>query len=125
MLWQKERTTVIIWRMLGNIKINKIVEESSKNINKIAKKVPCVSELDITSTSQMFVDYKKEAEITKRERRQAIDKFFEIIDKGIEENDRELIAFGLSSLSNVIASSLFSNIGELTKLIESGETIDL
>ena len=111
--------------MLGNIKINKIVEESSKNINKIAKKVPCVSELDITSTSQMFVDYKKEAEITKRERRQAIDKFFEIIDKGIEENDRELIAFGLSSLSNVVASIPFSNIGELTKLIESGETIDL
>lgn len=104
---------------------NKIVEESLKNIKKIVKKVPCVLDLDITSAFQMFMDQKKEAEITKRERRQAIDKFFEIIDKGIEENDRELIAFGLSSLSNVVASSLFSNIGELTKLIESGETIDL
>lgn len=32
--------------------INKIVEESLKNINKIVKKVPCVLELDITSAFQ-------------------------------------------------------------------------
>lgn len=47
--------------------IKKIVEESLKNINKIAKKLTGVSELDITSAFQMFMNYKKEAEITKRE----------------------------------------------------------
>lgn len=130
---------------------------SNKNINEIAKKLPDVPAPDITSALKMFMDYKKEAEITKREikrldnakevllteienkydlyhrifaeifleRRRAIDKFFEIIDKGIKENDRELISVGLSNLSNVVASSPFSNIGELTKLIESGATIDL
>ena len=130
---------------------------SNKNINEIVKKLPDVPAPDITSAFKMFMDYKKEAEVTKREikrldnakevllaeiekrydiyyrifatvfseRRQAIDKFFEIIDKGIKENDRELISVGLSNLSNVVASSPFSNIGELTKLIESGATIDL
>ncbi|UTC82763.1 hypothetical protein [Treponema denticola] len=130
---------------------------SNKNINEIVKKIPDVPAPDITSAFKMFMDYKKEAEITKREikrldnakevllaeiekkydlyyrifatvfseRRQVIDKCFEIIDKGIKENDREYISVGLSNLSNLVASSPFSNIGELTKLIESGAQIDL
>lgn len=129
----------------------------NKNINEIAKKLPGLPATDVTSVFSMFMDYKKEAEITKREikrldnakeillaeiekkydfyykifatvfseRRQAIDKSFEIIDKGIEANDHELISRGLSSLSNVVASSPFSNIGEVTKLIESGQKINL
>ena len=40
---------------------------SNKNINKIVKKVLGVLELDITSAFQMFMNYKKEAEITTRE----------------------------------------------------------
>lgn len=123
----------------------------------MSKKIPDVPAPDITSAFKMFMDYKKEAEITKREikrldnakevllaeiekkydlyyrifatvfleRRQVIDKCFEIIDKGIKENDREYISVGLSNLSNLVASSPFSNIGELTKLIESGAQIDL
>ncbi|BDA80180.1 hypothetical protein LPTSP3_g31100 [Leptospira kobayashii] len=59
------------------------------------------------------------------ERKQSIDKFFEIINRGIKTNDRELISMGLQNLSNVVSSSPFSNISELGKLMDSGQNIDL
>ncbi len=130
---------------------------SKNNITTLIKKIPNFSPLDVTSAFTMFLEYKKEAEITKREikrldvaketllyeierkydffhslftqvfaeRKLAIEKDFEIIDKGIKENDKELILMGLANLSMVVASSPFSNIGELSKLLESGQTIDL
>lgn len=59
------------------------------------------------------------------ERRLAINKSFEIIDKGILENDKELINIGLSSLSKVVAASPFSNLGSLSKLLEEEKTIEI
>jgi hypothetical protein len=59
------------------------------------------------------------------ERKVAIDKYFEIIDKGIKENNNELVLAGLSNLSNVVASSPFANIGELKNLIESNKMIEM
>lgn len=59
------------------------------------------------------------------ERRLAINKSFEIIDKGILENDKELINMGLSSLSKVVASSPFSSLDSLSKLLEENNTIEI
>jgi hypothetical protein len=59
------------------------------------------------------------------ERKSAIDKYFEIIDKGIKENNNELVLAGLSNLSNVVASSPFANIGELKNLIEANKMIEM
>lgn len=68
--------------------------------------------------------YKVFAEIFS-ERRGAIDKSFEIIDKGLKENDKTYVELGLNSLSKVVASSPFSNLTELSKLLESGGTIEI
>lgn len=58
------------------------------------------------------------------ERRDAINKHFEIIDRGIQHNDRELVLGGLKGLGDVVASSPFANAAELGKLLESGGRIE-
>ena len=52
------------------------------------------------------------------ERGEAIKKDFEIIDKGMKENNRDLISAGVSGLSQVVASSPFTDIDKLKKMIE-------
>ena len=59
------------------------------------------------------------------ERRMAIQKYFEIIDKGLAENNRELISMGLSHLSQVVMTSPFSDINSLSKKLESNEIIEI
>lgn len=59
------------------------------------------------------------------ERGQAINKSFEIIDKGLKENDKELISAGLGSLSKIVSSSPFSNLTELAKLLEGDNHIEI
>ena len=55
----------------------------------------------------------------------AIQKYFEIIDKGLAENNRELISIGLSHLSQVVTTSPFSDINSLSKKLESNEIIEI
>lgn len=59
------------------------------------------------------------------ERKAAIDKSFEVIDKGLKENDKELISMGLGSLSQVVSSSPFNNLAELSKLLNSNEVLEI
>jgi hypothetical protein len=59
------------------------------------------------------------------QRQQAINKYFEVIDKGMVENNMELITQGLSNLSFLVASSPFKDIGALRNAIESGDKIIL
>ena len=59
------------------------------------------------------------------ERNQSINKSFEVIDKGIKEKNNELISMGLGSLSKIVSSSPFANIQELSRFLESGETIEI
>ena len=59
------------------------------------------------------------------ERSGAIDRHFDIIDRGIASGDKELIVHGLEGLSRIVSASPFANIQELSKLLESGRTIEL
>jgi hypothetical protein len=56
------------------------------------------------------------------ERQEAIKKDFEIIDKGMKENNRDLIQTGVSGLSQVVASSPFSDLDKLRRMIGNIET---
>jgi hypothetical protein len=131
---------------------------ASNNITQVLTKIPDNMPLpDVTKVFTLFLEYKKENEMTKREiarydamkevmiteitrkydfyeklfmtvfseRKSTIGKYFEIIDKGIKENNNELVLAGLSNLSNVVASSPFANIGELKNLIESNKMIEI
>lgn len=131
---------------------------ASNNITQVLTKIPDNMPVpDVTKVFTLFLEYKKENEMTKREiarydamkevmiteitrkydfyeklfmtvfseRKSTIGKYFEIIDKGIKENNNELVLAGLSNLSNVVASSPFANIGELKNLIESNKMIEI
>ncbi|MDR3335475.1 MAG: hypothetical protein LBT13_11440 [Treponema sp.] len=60
------------------------------------------------------------------ERRAAMSKDFEVIDKGLRENDYNLINMGLASLSKVVTASPFADLVSFQKALESDdETIEL
>jgi len=51
------------------------------------------------------------------ERQDTIKKDFEIIDEGMKRNDRELIAAGIAGLSQVVASSPFTDLEKLRRML--------
>jgi len=51
------------------------------------------------------------------ERSQAIKKDFEIIDKGMKQNNRDLVAAGVSGLSQIVASSPIADMEKLKSLL--------
>ena len=59
------------------------------------------------------------------ERKQAIDRHFDIIDRGIAANDKDLIIQGLKGLSTIVSSSPFANLQELSELLESGRKVEI
>ena len=59
------------------------------------------------------------------EREKAINKSFAVIDKGMKEGDKELISMGLKSLSTVVSSSPFSNIQQLSELLEGNKVFEI
>jgi len=59
------------------------------------------------------------------ERRDAIAKHFEIIDKGIASNNQELILGALRGLGQIVAASPFTNLKLLTEALEGGEKIEI
>jgi hypothetical protein len=51
------------------------------------------------------------------ERREAIQKDFQIIDEGIKKNNRDLIATGVSGLSQIVASSPVADLEKLRRML--------
>ncbi|MFY1832167.1 hypothetical protein ACN47A_40075 [Myxococcus fulvus] len=88
-------------------------------------KVNAVREVALTEITRKYDLLHKVFERVFEERRDAINKHFEIIDKGIKSNDRELILGGLKGLGDVVASSPFANAAELGRLLEAGGRIEI
>jgi cell shape-determining protein MreC len=106
---------------------NKFMEykrENEQTKREIAR-YEAIKEVMITEITKKYDFYEKLFNAVFGERKTAIDKYFEIIDKGIKENNNELVLAGLSNLSNVVASSPFANIGELKAIIESNKMIEM
>ena len=51
------------------------------------------------------------------ERAEAIKKDFEIIDRGMKQNNRDLIFAGVSGLSQIVASSPFTDMEKLRRML--------
>ena len=60
-----------------------------------------------------------------KDRRGNILKTFEVIDKGMETNDNQLINMGLMGLSSIVASSPFADIDKVINAISSGQNISI
>jgi len=87
-------------------------KENEQTKREIAR-LDAIKEVMITEITRKYDFYENLFKMVFDERKTAINKFFEVIDKGIKENNNELVLSGLSNLSNVVASSPFANISEL------------
>lgn len=59
------------------------------------------------------------------ERRTAINKSFDIIDKGLNTGDKELIAIGMQGLSKIVSSSPFANMEQLSNKLNGNKIIEI
>ncbi|WP_129726028.1 hypothetical protein [Ectobacillus funiculus] len=82
-------------------------------------------EVLLTEIQRKYDLYEKVFERIFDERKIAINKSFEVIDRGLETNDRELISSGLQSLSRVVSSSPFANLQQLSSALEGNNIIEI
>jgi hypothetical protein len=59
------------------------------------------------------------------ERKIAIQKSFDIIDRGLDSGDKELISMGMQGLSKIVSSSPFANFQQLSNMLESQTIIEI
>lgn len=104
--------------LLSAYKENEITKREIAAIN--AKK-----EIMITDIKERYKFYRFVFENVFDERRQHMDKCFEIIDKGISDNNENLVSMGLENLSKVVSSSPIAEAMALKNYIERGNKIEL
>ncbi|MET1180555.1 hypothetical protein ABG775_21700 [Peribacillus simplex] len=88
-------------------------------------KIQAQKEVLLTEIEKRYELYHKVFDHIFDERKVAIAKSFEIIDKGLNEGDKDLISKGMHGLSKVVSSSPFANIEQLSKMIEGNRIIEI
>ena len=83
------------------------------------KKIDSMKEVMIREITGKYSFYESLFSRIFAERQDAIKKDFEIIDEGMKRNDRELIAAGVSALSQVVASSPITDMDKLRGMLEN------
>jgi hypothetical protein len=76
-------------------------------------KADTMKELALAEITKKYDFYEKLFAAVFAERRAITEGFFRIIDQGIREKNNDLVLAGLSSLSNMVASSPLTNLGSL------------
>ena len=106
---------------------NKLLEaysEDQKTRREIAK-INALKETLITEIINKYTFYKSVFDKLFAERQTILIKHFELIDIGIEKNNREYILTGLQGLTRLIITSPFSDIEKLSKILEANKRIVL
>ncbi|TWT27727.1 hypothetical protein [Planomicrobium sp. CPCC 101110] len=88
-------------------------------------KIQAQKEFLLTEIEKKYDLYRYIFEQLFNERKAVINKSFEIIDKGLKENDKELISTGMQGLSKIVSTSPFANLDQLTKTIEGNRVIEI
>ncbi|OBR62844.1 hypothetical protein A7K91_15765 [Paenibacillus oryzae] len=88
-------------------------------------KLEAQKEIVLSEIKNKYELYYKVFDAIFDERKTAIHKSFEIIDRGLASNNKEMIGMGLQGLSKIVSSSPFSNIHELTGLMEGRKIIEI
>ena len=88
-------------------------------------KIQATRDVVLTEITNRYELYHRVFDQVFDERKSAIDRHFEVIDRGIAANDKDLIIHGLQGLSTIVSSSPFANLQELSRLLESGGKIEI
>lgn len=98
-------------------------EEAASRIE--LAKVRAAREIALTNIYAKHDLYRMVFDRLFKDRRDAIEKTFEIIDKGIASNDQDLILGALRGLSQIVAASPFSDLDMLAQALEGGGRIQI
>ncbi|MGO8817439.1 MAG: hypothetical protein ACLQVG_22560 [Terriglobia bacterium] len=106
---------------------NSLIEayREDQTIKRDLAKIEAVREVVLTEITKRYELYHRVFDRIFDERKEAIDRHFDIIDRGIGANHNELIVRGLQGLSTIVSSSPFANLQELSKLLESGRKVEI
>lgn len=104
--------------------ISEAYAESKRTEIEIAR-LQCQRDVLIADIKQRYALYENIFQHIFEERSVAIAKYFEVIDKGISENNDTLISQGLQNLSSVVTSSPFMCFSEFSQQLEMGKSFEL
>jgi hypothetical protein len=96
-----------------------------QNIRRDIAKIEAIRDVVLSEITNRYELYHRVFDRIFDERKEAIDRHFGIIDRGIAANDNELIIQGLQGLSAIVSSSPFANLQELSSLLESGQKVEI
>ena len=105
-------------------KLTDAYKEAKVTEREIAK-VQAQKEVLLSEIEKKYDLYHKVFDRIFDERRVAIAKSFEIIDKGLQDGNKDLISIGMQGLSTVVSSSPFANIEQLSRMIEGNRMIEI
>ena len=108
-----EQATEIFSGLVG------LAKDASRHEEEI-RKIDAMENAMITEITRKYDLYHKLLAHTFAERAAVIKKHFEAIDKGIKDNDRDLILGGLQSLASFVKESPFANIEQFSVAFRSG-----
>ena len=93
------------------------VKKESEMTKREVKKYDAMKDVMIQEITGKYSFYESLFSKIFAERQETIKKDFEIIDEGMKRNDRNLIVAGVSGLSQVVASSPFTDMDKLRHLL--------
>jgi len=132
-----------ITKVVGKVIDSKIVEnmptgDALKFFNSLAEaykedqitkrelaKVEATKKVLLTEIKEKYAFYREVFDKIFQERKTIIEKNFELIDKGIQSNNNEIILKGIEALNQVVSSSPFANIGALKNALENNKQIEI
>ena len=92
-------------------------KKESEKTRRTSKKYDSIKEVMIQEITGKYSFYEFLFSKIFSEREEALKKDFQIIDEGMKRNDRELIATGVSGLSQLVTSSPFTDLDKLRRLL--------
>ena len=96
-----------------------------QSINRDIVKIEAVRDCVLSEIEKKYNFYHTVFDKIFSERKEAIDKYFSIIDMGLKNGNNELVFQGMRELANVVVSSPFKDAGEFLKQIDSNKTIEI
>ena len=88
-------------------------------------KLEAQKEVALLEIKSKYALYHKVFDSIFEERRSAIQKSFDIIDRGLASGDKDLISTGMQGLSKIVSSSPFANFQQLSNALEGRTIIEI
>ena len=88
-------------------------------------KIDATKEVLLTEIKSRYTLYHRLFDKIFDERKVAINKYFDVIDKGVASNNNDVILQGLSGLSKIVTTSPFTDLNTLSNLLEGNKKLEL